>query len=99
MDLHQVLITPVVTEKSTHAQTERKYSFLVREESNKIEVTQAIESMYGVKVQSVRMVPVPEKIRMAGRGRKITKRRNSKKAIVTLAPKQTLDFNKIKISK
>jgi len=97
MELTHVLISPVVTEKSTGAQAERKYVFLVHLNANKIEVKQAVESAYGVKVQSVNIIPVLKKVRLAGRGREITKRQNGKKAVVTLTPKQTLDFNKIKV--
>lgn len=96
MNLTKVLITPVVTEKSTNAQVNRKYVFMVHLNTNKVEVRNAIEKAYGVKVQSVNIIPVLKKVRLAGRGREITKRHNGKKAIVTLAPKQSIDFNKIK---
>ncbi|MBU1017814.1 50S ribosomal protein L23 [Patescibacteria group bacterium] len=97
MELTHVLISPVVTEKSTGAQAERKYVFMVHLNANKIEVKKAVESAYGAKVQSVNIIHVLKKVRLAGRGREITKRHNGKKAVVTLAPKQSLDFNKIKV--
>ncbi len=99
MELSSVLISPVVTEKSTKAQENRKYTFLVHLNANKIEIRKAIEKFYGVTVDSVNNIPVKSKVRLAGRGRTITKRRNAKKIIVTLKPKQTLDVNKVKTSK
>ena len=97
MELTNVLISPVVTEKSTNSQAARKYFFLVHLNANKTQVKKAIESAYSVKVKSVNIVPVLKKARLAARGRSITKRHYGKKAIVTLAPKQSIDFNKIKI--
>jgi len=99
MDLSNVLIAPVVTEKSTAAQEKRKYTFLVHLKANKVEVEKAIEKSYGVKVDSINIIPVRKKTRMIGRGREITKRHTAKKAVVTLKPKQTLDFNKVKTQK
>jgi large subunit ribosomal protein L23 len=99
MDLTNVIKAPIVTEKSTGGQTQRKYSFRVHEDANKIEIASAVERMYGVKVDSVRIIPVQKKTRLVGRGREITKRPAAKKAVVTLQAKQTLDFNKIKVSK
>ena len=98
MELTNVLISPVVTEKSTSAQAMQKYTFMVRLGSNKIQVKNAVEKAYGVKVKDVNIIPVLKKIRLAGRGRPITKRRIGRKAVVTLAPKQSLDFNKIKVT-
>ena len=96
MELTNVLLSPVVTEKSTNAQALRKYTFLVHLNANKVEVKKAIEKAYGVKVEIVNIIPVLKKTRLAGRGRTITKRHNGKKAIATLALKQSIDFNKIK---
>ncbi len=96
MELTNVLKSPVVTEKSTKAQADRKYTFMVHLNSNKVEVKKAVEETYGVKVQSVNIIPVLKKVRFAGRGRQITKRHKCRKAVVTLSPKQSIDFNKIK---
>ena len=88
-----------MTEKSTKAQANRKYTFLAHLGANKVEIRKAIEKSYGVKVDSINIIPVKSKARLAGRGRTITKRRNARKVIVTLKPKQTLDVNKVKTSK
>ncbi len=96
MNASQVLLSPVVTEKSTNAQGLRKYTFLVHLDANKVEVRKAIETFYGTKVKAVNIIPVLKKVRMVGRGRSITKRLSAKKAVITLAPKQSIDFNKVK---
>lgn len=96
MELANVLQSPVVTEKSSSAQANQKYVFMVHSAANKILIKQAVEKAYGVKVKGVNIIPVLRKARTVGRGRQITKRLAGKKAIVTLAPKQTIDFNKIK---
>lgn len=97
MQYSHILISPVVTEKSTKSQTLRKYTFLVHLDANKKEVQDAVEQAYGVKVAHVNIIPVLRKARKANKGM-ITKRSQARKAIVTLAPKQSLDFNKIKVS-
>ena len=96
MDSHQVLKSPIVTEKSTTAQAKHKFMFWVNQDANKIQVAQAVEETYGVDVKKVNLVWVQSKTRLAGRGKTITKRPAGKKAIVTIDPKQTIDFNKVK---
>jgi len=98
VELTQILISPIVTEKSTKSQAMQKYFFIVNLNTNKSQVKKAIEDAYGVKVKSVNIVPVLRKARSAGAGKSITKRHIGKKAIVTLEPKNSIDFNKIKIS-
>ena len=97
MELTNILKSPIVTEKSTNSQALGKYCFLVHLDSNKTQIKKAIEDSYGVKVKSVKIVPVLKKQRLAGRGTLITKRHTGKKAIVTLEKKQSIDFNKIKV--
>lgn len=97
MDLTKILTSPVVTEKSTNAQTLSKYTFMVHQDVNKIQIKKAVEKVYGVKVIKINIIPIHKKVRMAGRGREITKRHNGKRVIVTLKAKQSIDFNKIKL--
>ncbi len=99
MQLTNVLIAPVVTEKSASAQTQSKYTFRVDAQATKVEVAQAVKKAYGVDVVSVNIIPVRKKERLVGRGRTITKRPASKKAVVTVKAKQNIDFNKVKTSK
>lgn len=99
MLLTNVLIAPVVTEKSSNAQTKSKYTFRVNANANKVEIAKAVSKVYGVDVTSVNIIPVQKKQRLVGRGKVMTKRSASKKAIVTIKAKQNIDFNKLKISK
>jgi large subunit ribosomal protein L23 len=99
MQLTNVLIAPVVTEKSSQAQSGGKYTFRVHSDATKVEVAQAVNKAYGVEVVSVNVIPVRKKERLVGRGRTITKRPASKKVIVTVKAKQSIDFNKVKSSK
>jgi large subunit ribosomal protein L23 len=84
MSLHpnQVLIAPVVSEKSYSLITDRKYTFRVHEDAHKTQVRQAVEELFEVEVQSVNIVKVQPKPKRRGftRGR----RPGWKKAIVQL---------------
>lgn len=97
MQTYEVLLRPIVSEKSTDLASENKYTFEVSTRSNKIEVRRAVEDRYHVKVASVRTITVPAKEKGAGFVG-INKRRRGyttawKKAIVTLQPgEQIADF-------
>jgi large subunit ribosomal protein L23 len=93
------LIQSVTTEKSSVAQSLKKYTFLVRPESTKVDIKKAIKELYGVDVKDVRIVIYPKKERLLGRGRVLIKRGNIKKAIVSLKGDKTIDVNKFKESK
>lgn len=99
MQLTNVLIAPVVTEKSSNAQSKSKYTFRVKATATKVEISKAVGKAYGVDVTAVNVIPVRKKQRLVGRGKTITKRPASKKAIVTIKAKQNIDFNKLKTSK
>ena len=90
METHEVLLRPVVSEKSTDLAAENKYTFAVSPRSNKIEIRRAVEERYKVRVASVRTVTMPAKEKGAGFVG-INKRRRGyaspwKKAIVSLIP-------------
>jgi large subunit ribosomal protein L23 len=90
MQTYEVLLRPVVSEKSTDLASENKYTFEVSRRANKIEVRRAVEDRYKVSVASVRIINVPAKEKGAGFVG-INKRRRGlvpgwKKAIVTLEP-------------
>ena len=80
---YDVILKPVVTEKSMAAMGEKKYTFLVHTEANKTMIKEAVEKMFeGTKVASVNtMNSVGKKKR---RGRTFGKTAKTKKAIVTL---------------
>jgi large subunit ribosomal protein L23 len=90
-ELHEVLIRPIVTEKSMMlSETDNIYVFEVGETVNKIQIRQAVESLFGVRVQAVRTLIVRGKSKRFGRF--YGKRSNWKKAYVKLAEGDTLDF-------
>ena len=99
MQLTNVLIAPVVTEKSTDAQSQSKYTFRVHPDATKIDIMNAVKAAYGADAKAVNIVPVLKKVRLVGRGKTITKRPAAKKAIVTLSSGQSIDFNKLKSTK
>jgi len=84
MSLHpnQVLLAPVVSEKSYSLITDRKYTFKVHEDAHKTQIRQAVEELFEVKVASVNIVKVQSKPKRRGfvKGR----RPGWKKAIVEL---------------
>jgi large subunit ribosomal protein L23 len=88
--LHQILKKPLVTEKSNlMKETGNVVAFEVAMGSNKVEIKQAIERAFNVKVQEVRTMIVAGKTKRVGRS--FGKRSNVKKAYVTLA-EGTIDF-------
>ena len=82
MDARQVLIAPVVSEKSYSLIEDSKYSVRVHERAHKVQVRQAIEELYDVKVEAVNIVKVKSKPKRRG----LTKgtKPGWKKAIVQL---------------
>ena len=63
MSLHpnEVLLAPVVSEKSYSLLEDRKYSFRVHQDAHKTQVRQAVEELFGVKVQAVNIIQVRSK--------------------------------------
>ena len=79
---YQVLIKPIITEKSYSLFQNRKYSFQVNQDSSKQEIAKAVELLYNVKVLQVRVINVkPKNIFVRGKKGKTT---SYKKAIVSL---------------
>ena len=85
-----VLKKPVLTEKSLTLLQENKYTFDVDVNANKIEIRNAVEKMFNVKVESVNVMNVRPKTKRVGRYTGKTNRR--RKAIVKLAEGQSLDL-------
>ena len=89
--LHQILLRPVVSEKSTAvAEQHQQVVFEVLQDANKTEVRQAVEKLFEVNVQSVRVINVRGKIKRFGKTP--GQRSNWKKAYVRLAKGQDIDF-------
>lgn len=91
MKTYTVILKPLVTEKSAVDETKGVYTFVVNRISTKIDVKQAMEKIYGKKVKSVTTSIQPKKIRLAGRGRVMTKRSLQKIAKVTFVGKEKID--------
>ena len=92
MSLHpnQVLLAPVVSEKSYSLITDRKYTFKVHEDAHKTQVRQAVEELFEVKVERVNIVKVQPKPKRRGMSKGI--RPGWKKAIVQLAEGETIEI-------
>ncbi|NCU39513.1 50S ribosomal protein L23 [Candidatus Falkowbacteria bacterium] len=84
----KVLVRPLVTEKATNLAAESKYVFVVHADANKISVAKSIQAIYGVKPLDVNMVNMKGK--QVARGRIKGKRKDWKKAIVTLKKGETI---------
>ena len=80
---YDVILKPVITEKSMNAMAEKKYTFLVHPEANKVMIKEAVEKMFeGTKVASVNTMNASGKEKR--RGRSVGKTAKTKKAIVQL---------------
>ncbi|MGQ9490126.1 MAG: 50S ribosomal protein L23 [Anaerolineae bacterium] len=92
MHVYDVLRRPVVTEKSNaQAGANNQYTFEVDRRANKMQVKDAVETAFKVKVLEVNIVNIPPKRGRYGR-LMVTKRPAYKKAVVTLAPGNTIQF-------
>lgn len=89
---YDILLKPVITEKSMNMMAEKKYTFLVHPEANKVMIKNAIEKMFdGAKVEKVNTMNKDGK--MKRRGRTVGATAKTKKAIVTLtADSKDIDF-------
>ncbi|MBX6363544.1 MAG: 50S ribosomal protein L23 [Gemmatimonadetes bacterium] len=89
-DPREVIIRPVVTERSTElGDALGAYTFVVAKAANKIEIRRAVEQLFNVKVAGVRTMNVRGKWRRVGRS--LGRRPAYKKAIVTLAEGEKID--------
>ena len=88
---HEIIIKPLITEKtSIQKELHNQLSFEVDRRANRIEIKQAIESIFNVRVAAVKTMQVTGKTKQ--RGRITGKRRDWKKAIVKLMPGERIDF-------
>jgi large subunit ribosomal protein L23 len=89
--LYRIIRQPLVTEKtSLQKEAGRVVAFEVSIDANKIEIKQAVEKAFDVKVENVNTVLVAGKVKRVGRN--FGKRSNWKKAYVTLAEGNSIDF-------
>lgn len=85
-----ILLAPIITEKTSGMMQENRYAFKVALNANKIEIRQAVEEVFKVKVLAVNTVRVLGKVKRMGKTQ--GKRSDYKKAFVQLAPGQTIEF-------
>lgn len=91
----QILIKPIVTEKMTiQGEKLNRYGFMVERSANKIQIKEAVEEMYGVKVIDVNTMNYwgKRKSRYTKAGLLAGRSNHFKKAIVTLAENDNIDF-------
>lgn len=87
----EIIKAPVITEKAAALGQQNTYVFKVDPRANKIEIKQAIEKIFKVKVKSVRTLNVKPKKKRVGRYTGLTNR--CKKAMVTLVEGQQIELN------
>ena len=90
MEARDILVRPLITERTTQLMAEGKYVFVVAKAANKIEIAKAVAEVFKVKVAKGNTVNVTGKKKRMGRTE--GKRPDYKKAIVKLAPGETIEF-------
>lgn len=91
MTAQDIIIKPIITEKSMGGLQENKYTFKVAKNANKIEIAKAVEELFDVQVASVNTMNVRGRAKRVGLNRGVTP--SWKKAIVTLAEgSKTIEF-------
>ena len=93
MKITDIIIRPVVTEKATRLEQAMTYMFYVNPVASKVDVKNAIKTLYGHEVASVKMLRTPVKTRVM-RKSLVNKRPMMKKAMITLKGKKKLDITK-----
>jgi large subunit ribosomal protein L23 len=90
VEAEKIIIRPIISEKSYRQIDEHRYTFEVHPDAHKTVVAQAVEQLFGVTVVDVSTAHVPSKPKRRGatRGRS----RSWKKAVVTLAPADKIEF-------
>lgn len=99
-DPREVIVEPLITEKSAQAMEANVYTFVVAKSANKIEIGKAVEKLWDVKVTNVRTMVYAGKARRAmmgrmSRTRHVGRRPSWKKAMVTLAEGDHIEFYEI----
>ena len=94
LSAHEVILRPVISEKSMDESQHGKYTFAVRNGVNKIQIGAAVEEIFKVKVTSVNVLTTKSKEKRGGMRRTRVAGRTTpwRKAIVTLAPGQKIEF-------
>ena len=91
-DPRDIIVAPVVSEKTYSLMDEGKYTFIVDQDSNKTEIKHAIESIFDVQVAKVNTLNRRGKVQRNRRTNRIGKRPDTKRAIVTLAEGESIEI-------
>ena len=92
---HHILVKPIISEKAEGLSEKlNQYSFVVDKTANKIEIRKAVEAMYNVSVKAVNTLTMPGKYKTRSTRAGVQKGRQAsfKKAIITLAAGEEIDF-------
>ncbi len=89
MEANEIIIKPIITEKGLSGVQNKVYSFVVNKNANKVEIAQAVETMFNVEVAKVNTLIVKghKKSQNTKQGRTVGKTSDIKKAVVTLTEK------------
>ena len=87
--MYDIIIKPIITEKSSQLVENLQYTFEVAKDANKVEIKNAIEKIFNVKVEAIRTINVHRKAKRMQRYQGF--KPAYKKAIVKLAPGQSID--------
>src|SRR5215207_8488282 len=90
MNVNEILIKPLITEKNTMLGAEGKYTFKIARRANKVQVKEAVAALFKVDVTAVNTISVPPKTRRVGRTS--GKTHAWKKAVGTLRAGQRIDI-------
>ena len=91
-NVYDIIIRPIITERSMAATSDKKYVFEVAPSAGKIEIKNAVEKIFGVKVAKVNTIRMQGKVKRTG-AYPAGKRAAYKKAVVTLtADSKTIEF-------
>ena len=94
LSAHEIILRPVISEKTMDESQRGKYTFAVRDDVNKLQIEAAIEEIFKVKVAAVNVLTTQSKQKRGGMRRSRVAGRTTpwRKAIVTLAPGQKIEF-------
>ena len=92
MTAYDIIIRPVITERSMAAVADKKYVFEVAKNAGKIEIKKAVEEIFGVKVASVNTVTMRGKVKRMGAGRPGMTKTWKKAYVQLIADSKTIEF-------
>ena len=91
--MRQIIKKPVISEKSFQKASLKKFTFIVDKKSSKEEIAEMIEKLYSVKILKINSMNIKGKVKRVGK--KIGKRDDQKKVIVTTGPKDSISLFEI----